>query len=278
MRKKKMRVAMVAFAAFAVSGMFAGSAQAQVVFDDAEADIGPLLVGTDPLCDDPDRAGAACDKTAQVTVAPTGGPDGEGVTPVMATAASFQFPVWLTQLGTSDLDVDIFPTEDLVGTLDGAGANIGSVAFQPADFTATVSPPAFPGGLTCTSANNQWAFTTENGPPGQVPEPSEMLGDDFTLSPAPIDGAVVALWDSLQPFVSSIGAPGQSTCNQIALGTAGPGGLWLAEGLTTAARVPTPDPVAETPPATTPAKKKCKKGQKLKKNKCVKKKKKKKKK
>ena len=276
---KKMRVAMVTvFALFAVSAVFAGSANAAVVtLDDGEADIGPLLKGTDPLCDDPDRMSATCDKNVVVDVQFTSAPDVNGVSTVLLDDALFNFPTWLTQLAGTDLNVDVIPTADITGTYDAAGANAGSLALNPAPFTAqVVIASGMAAGVTCNSTGNQWAFTTENGPPGQTPDPGEMLGQDFAIPlPSPENGAVVALWDSLQAFVPTPPGPGPTAaCNQIALGTSGPGGLWLAEGLTQALRQPEPP---ATPPSQPPAKK-CKKGQKLKKGKCVKKKKKKKKK
>jgi len=276
-----MRLALLtAFALFAVAGVFAGPANATVVtFDDAEADIGPLLKMVDPLCDDPDRAGATFNKNASADVSLTGAPDGNGVAPVTVTSASWTFPTWKTQLSAggppTDLDVNIFPTANITGTYDVSGANAGSLALNAAPFNSVVTIQSGAAtGAVCTSAANQWAFTTENGPPGQVPEPGEMLGQDFTTALPPANGAAVALWDSLQPFTPNA-APFQPACDQIALGTSGPGGLWLANGLTVAQRAQAPPPTPNTP-TTPPAKKKCKKGQKLKKGKCVKKKKKKK--
>jgi hypothetical protein len=281
---KKVRVALLtAFAVFAVSGLYAGTASATpVTIDDAEADIGPLLKNADPLCDAPARMGQTCNKSFTLDVTLTGAPDGNGVAPVVVDDALFNFPVWLTQLSAggppTDLNVDVIPTADLTGTYDVSGANAGSLALNAGPFTSQVvimSGPA--AGVTCNSVANQWAFTTENGPPGQIPEPGEMLGQDFGTALPPANGAAVALWDSLQPFVPTPGGAGpQAACDQIALGTSGPGGLWLANGLTVAQRLQAPAPTPNTP-TTPPAKKKCKKGQKLKKGKCVKKKKKKKK-
>ncbi|MGZ5411702.1 MAG: hypothetical protein ACXWYV_04300, partial [Solirubrobacterales bacterium] len=85
----------------------------------------------------------------------------------------------------------------------------------------------------------------------------------------------VATWPTLPPAVHT-GGPGD--CGTVAALTGGRGGLWIADNIATPALNTAPPVDSGTPPVTNPpAKKKCKKGQKLKKGKCVKKKKKKKK-
>ena len=158
----------------------------------------------------------------------------------------------------SGLTVDVALNEAQSGHYDFA---TGAMTTQPASYTASVSF----GTTDCT-------LTMPLAPTTEGPQPSERYkGQRFTPPLVPAVGAIVANWPTLPAPV------GDPDCATFAPLVATPGGIWLG----TAGTMPTREPVAGPTPGpggtTTPPKKTCKKGQKLKKGKCVKKKKKKKK-
>jgi hypothetical protein len=181
-----------------------------------------------------------------------------------ASKSDFDFPQFEGSVSGVPLGVDVKPLTAVNGNFN---SGTGVLTTTATNYTATVAlgPPAI---ATCTITPINLAFSTADN--------SVFKGDLFDAATPPVNGAISDDWSSLP-------SDANPACGLINGLTAGPGGLWLSNGIATPTLVPPPvdTPPATTPPATTPKKPKCKKGQKLKKVKgkfkCVKKKKKKKK-
>jgi hypothetical protein len=304
-----MRYALLsAFALFAVSGVFAGSAKAdvplQVTFNNGALDIGPLLKGVDVLDNDPNTSGHQGTNTVVVTgtVTDVGGayqgvqtftiPSGPG-----GPSAGFHFTVWNATTAGQNLTIDVVMDTNLVGTYN---FDTGALSTSPANFRAIITVQDAdtdnddtnglqPGdvfecelgvtdGGTPGSGPFPMSFSTENSP---TPPSGSFLGERFSPAFPPGTGAVTALWSDTPQAVATDMTPDPGESCALVQGIQhGAGGLWLAKDKGHGAFARQPAPPATTPPATTTptTPKKCKKGQKLKKGKCVKAKKKKKKK
>jgi hypothetical protein len=183
-----------------------------------------------------------------------GGTYNTATSQVSGAKSAFDFPQFEGDLGFALLAVDVKPTATVNGTYTAASGTMTTVA-QNYVASVAVGPPL---NVSCNYTVNLAFSTADN---------SVYRGDLFDLaSNPPVNGAITDDWSTLP------GAGGP--CAPLDGFTAGPGALWLSNGVATPTLVPKPVG-GGTPPVVTP---KCTKKQKLVKGKCVKKKKKKKKK
>lgn len=174
------------------------------------------------------------------------------------TTADVVFPAFNGEVSGVPLTVQVTPLATMNGNYNAA---TGVMTTSTTNFQADISlgPPV---NASCTITPIPLALSTADN--------AVFKGDVFDAGLPPTNGAITDDWASLPPDPDT-------ECGLINGLTAGPGALWLSNGVATPTANVTPPPTT-TPPATKP---KCKKGQKLKKVKgkfkCVKKKKKKKK-
>jgi hypothetical protein len=217
-----------AVVACAVSAGTAGSAQAQTVpfstsFDNAVLNVNGL---ESDILDSPDTA----------TI--TGDIDSATGDFTIPAATGLSFPPFSEEviLGLT-VTITVTPLEDLTGTLEGgAGAPTGNVTTDPTNFRTLID-------LTVSSTTNHcridlpFAFST------LADYPAPYKGDPFDVNlpgtPPLTNGAMVTSWQSLtvEPVT-----PGVDDCSLVASFVQGPGGLWLAQGLTA------PTPTSASPP------------------------------
>jgi hypothetical protein len=132
----------------------------------------------------------------------------------------------------------VTPLEDLTGNLEGgAAAPTGHVTTDPTDFETLIELTSGSTTQHCKIAL-PFAFST------RADYPAPYKGDPFDVNlvgtPPLTNGALVTSWQSLgvEPVT-----PGVDDCSLVAAFTEGPGGLWLAQGLT----APTPTSAPEPP-------------------------------
>jgi hypothetical protein len=221
---------------FGVSSSNAAVVPAQFTFDDAALNVG---VGFDIL-EPPNTA------TMTGTIDDVNGD-------IAVPAVGFVFPNFAGSGSGIPVEVEFEATAPLTGTADIA---TGGITFDSSAFHALVKVQ---GTTASCSYDFDMALTTadEAGNP--------YGGDPFTLNLAAnpvtaVDGALQDGWAA-----GHLPADTGGTCPSVINGLAtGAGGLALGNGVDL---TPLPPPV--NPPADPTTKKKCKKGQKLKKGKCV---------
>jgi hypothetical protein len=153
-------------------------------------------------------------------------------------ATGLSFPPFSQEVipGQLTVTITVTPLEDLTGNLEGgAGAPTGNVTTDPTNFETLID-------LTGSTTNHcridlPFAFST------LADYPAPYKGDPFTVelsgTPPLTNGALVTSWQSLtvEPVT-----PGVDDCSLVASFVQGPGGLWLAQGLTA------PTPTSASPP------------------------------
>lgn len=263
----------IAGAAAALATLCFGASQAQAVPFQAQLDNAFLKTGAFPnpgldILDTPDQAVIQGDLTP-------GAPS-----TFVTTPAQFQFPDFSGTVlgGAVGVEVSLDALGNINGTVDGT---TGAVTTTSTNFKSTLTLDFTPGNLLdpkdiCEISPIPMAFNTTQ------PFPAPYAGDPFTVVLADLatdaldNGAISTTWATL-PAATFISGP-SGNCATVDSLTGGRGGLWIADGIATPV-LNTAPPGTTNPPTNPPtAPKKCKKGQKLKKGKCVKKKKKKKKK
>jgi hypothetical protein len=155
------------------------------------------------------------------------------------TTGNFAFPTFSGTVSGVPLTVDVNPLATMNGNYNSAS---GVLTTSATNFEAiiTLGPPV---NATCQITPIPLSMSTANN--------AVFLGDVFTAGPppltGPVNGAISDDWATLPPDPDA-------ECGLINGLTAGPGGLWLSNGIATPSF---PAPAVPTPPATTP--KKCKK-------------------
>ena len=201
-----------ALAACAVSAGTTGSAQAltTATLDHGVMDLGALtgieiVTPTDPV---------------SVTITPDTG------TAFHVPPGGFQFPHFTGAQGGVTIELDVVLANTLTGTYDPA---TGAMTTDPASFDVTIEVDATLLGFgtsTCVmdvAHNNPvpMAFSTE----ATSPYP----GDRFDpLSDPPVNGAIVTSWTDLPASTVTSGA---NLCPILDQQKAGPGGVWLSNGI-----------------------------------------------
>lgn len=264
----------IAGAAAALATLCFGASQAQAVPFEADLDNAFLKTGAFPnpgldILAPPDEAHIQGDLTL-------GAPS-----TFVTTPAQFQFPDFSGTVlgGAVGVEVQLDALGNITGTVDGT---TGAVTTASANFKSTLLLDFTPLNTldprdTCEISPIPMAFNTTQ------PFPAPYAGDPFTLdlpnlaTDALDNGAISTTWPTL-PAATFISGP-SGNCATVDSLTGGRGGLWIADGIATPVLNTAPPGPPTNPPTNPPtAPKKCKKGQKLKKGKCVKAKKKKKKK
>ena len=283
---KRGRVALIgAVAAIATMafGTAQANAQAQVDFTDARLKVGGIAGNGLDILEPPDEI---------VLDATLGGMGAFTSTPAQFVVPQFDGVVG----GIAYIEVDFVATENITGTLNTTTPTATTVVTNPSDYLATMLVDLTDPNNMATQGMDGDTCELGDAPGGaDTPDvelsfnttqayPSPFNGDVFDFVGADLttdaldNGAIVATWPDLPDAIHTAGPDGPGDDCALVNGlTSGRGALWIASELTTPAlNSPPADPVDPGPTTTPP--KKCKKGQKLKKGKCVKKKKKKKKK
>jgi hypothetical protein len=239
-RNRGKRFGMAAAAAALTTMVFgvssSNAADAEFTFDDAALNVGVAFDILEP----PATA------TMTGTIA-----DGAGAQPINVPAANFVFPPFAGSGTGIPVEVEFSALDPLAGTADIA---TGEITFDPSTFHAQVKVQ---GTAAVCNYDFELALTTadEAGNP-YGGDPFTMGGDPVTA----IDGALQDGWAA-----GHLPADTGGTCPAVLDNLAtGAGGIALGNGVDL---TPLPPPV--NPPADPTTKKKCKKGQKLKKGKCV---------